>query len=171
MNVSLEWHESLRQGRAYSVTLPPDFGHRQGNRIMPFPSGDFFVTPKRPNHSTRPMAAAVYSQPPKWAVKLWALAEYHSWGPLAGFGWHCTQVQKRILLIKIDFNPLCIPFHKAGAFSKWGDCPFQITLPPHWPTFKCYMMAHSIYFMRHFSATSIDFIRFLKIIRFSLHTS
>ena len=77
-----------------------------------------------------------------------------------------TQVQGRILLIRISFNPFCIPFHKAGAFSKWGDCPFQITLPPHWPTFKCYMMAHSIYFMRHFSATSIDFIRFLKVIRF-----
>ena len=51
MNVSLEWLESLRQGRAYSVTLPPAFGRRQGYRIMPCPFGDFLVTPRRPNQS------------------------------------------------------------------------------------------------------------------------
>ena len=51
MKVSLEWLESLRQGRAYSVTLPPAFGRRQGYRIMHWPFGDFLVTPRRPNQS------------------------------------------------------------------------------------------------------------------------
>ena len=54
MKVSLEWHESLRQGRAYSCH--PLFGRRQGYRIMPCPSGDFFVTSRRPN------------QYPKWMM-------------------------------------------------------------------------------------------------------
>ena len=51
MKVSLEWHESLRQGRAYSVTLLPAFSRRQGYRIMPCPFRDFLVTPRRPNQS------------------------------------------------------------------------------------------------------------------------
>ena len=39
MNVS--WSDwKVRQGRAYSVTLPPAFGHLQGNKIMSYPSGD-----------------------------------------------------------------------------------------------------------------------------------
>ena len=37
----MEWHESLPQGRAYSVTLPPAFSRQQGYRVMPCPSGDF----------------------------------------------------------------------------------------------------------------------------------
>ena len=49
MNVSLEWLESLHQGRAYSVTLPPACGRQQGYRIMPCPFGDFLVTPRRHN--------------------------------------------------------------------------------------------------------------------------
>ena len=51
MKVSTEWHKSLCQGRAYFVTLPPAFSCQQGYRIMPCPSRDFFVTPRRPNHS------------------------------------------------------------------------------------------------------------------------
>ena len=51
MKVSMEWHESLCQGTAYSVTLLPAFGCQQVYRIMPCPSEDFFVTPRRPNQS------------------------------------------------------------------------------------------------------------------------
>ena len=40
MKVSLEWHESLHQGRSYSVTLSPAFSHWQGYRIR----GHFYIT-------------------------------------------------------------------------------------------------------------------------------
>ena len=36
MKVSMKWHESVRQGRAYSVTFPPAFGRLQGYRHMQF---------------------------------------------------------------------------------------------------------------------------------------
>ena len=46
MNVS--WSDwKVRQGRAYSVTLPPACGRRQGYRIMPCPFG-------LSSHSRRP---------------------------------------------------------------------------------------------------------------------
>ena len=48
IEVSMEWRKILRQGRAYSVTLPPAFSHQQGYKIMPRPSKDFFVSSRRP---------------------------------------------------------------------------------------------------------------------------
>ena len=39
----------------FTLTLPLASGHRQGNRIMPCHSRDFFVTPWRPNLQSHPV--------------------------------------------------------------------------------------------------------------------
>ena len=44
MKVSLEWFESLCQGRAYSFTLPPDVGCWQGYRIITQPFWRLFLS-------------------------------------------------------------------------------------------------------------------------------
>ena len=56
MNIKKDWKAKLESAYAFmlkypKITVCADNLDQQGNRIMPCPSGDFFVTPRRPNQS------------------------------------------------------------------------------------------------------------------------